>query len=176
MLSLFKKNSKTKIQRGRRGFTLIELLVVISIIGFLSTLAVVALKNSRMKARDARRMAELKQIRTALNLYFDSNPSGYPARTRSCSAACTAADLGTALGCSVANWTTLTTDLDPYIKLPDDPMNTRPYCYGYDSEGEDLFGLFANMEANTAAESSDGGSYDGLYEVGPEISTVGWWN
>ncbi|MDD4901136.1 MAG: type II secretion system protein [Patescibacteria group bacterium] len=55
------------------GFTLIELLVVISIIGFLTTATVVMLNNSRMKARDAKRLADMKQVITALDLYFDNN-------------------------------------------------------------------------------------------------------
>ena len=38
-----------------RGFTLIELLVVISIIGILSSFAVVSLNSARAKARDALR-------------------------------------------------------------------------------------------------------------------------
>ena len=49
-------------QSKNKGFTLIELLVVISIIGFLSTLAVVTLNSARMKARDTRRKSDLKQL------------------------------------------------------------------------------------------------------------------
>ncbi|MBI4812638.1 prepilin-type N-terminal cleavage/methylation domain-containing protein [Candidatus Falkowbacteria bacterium] len=60
-----------------KGFTLIELLVVISIIGVLSSLAVVSLNNARTKARDALRKGDTAQLRTALNLYYDNN-NRYP--------------------------------------------------------------------------------------------------
>lgn len=65
-------------QRTRRGFTLIELLVVIAIIGLLSTLAVVAMSNARQKARDAKRVSDIKQIQSALDLYA-TDKNGYPA-------------------------------------------------------------------------------------------------
>ena len=68
--------------RKQKGFTLIELLVVIAIIGLLSTLSIVALNNARARARDARRVADIKQIQTALELYF--NDAGvYPASVTS---------------------------------------------------------------------------------------------
>ncbi len=66
--------------RKQRGFTLIELLVVIAIIGLLSTLAVVALNNARMKSRDAKRVSDIKQIQTALELYYN-DANAYPADT-----------------------------------------------------------------------------------------------
>lgn len=61
----------------QKGFTLIELLVVIAIIGILSTLAVVALGGARTKARDSKRVADIKQIATALELYYSDN-GNYP--------------------------------------------------------------------------------------------------
>jgi general secretion pathway protein G len=64
--------------RKQKGFTLIELLVVIAIIGLLSTLAVVSLNSARQKARDAKRVADVKQIQTALELY-SQDQNGYPA-------------------------------------------------------------------------------------------------
>jgi len=63
--------------KKQKGFTLIELLVVIAIIGLLSTLAVVALNNARQKSRDARRISDIKQIQTALELYYN-DAGGYP--------------------------------------------------------------------------------------------------
>ena len=55
----------------KKGFTLIELLVVVAIIGLLATLSIVALNTARAKARDARRVADIKQIQTALELYYN---------------------------------------------------------------------------------------------------------
>jgi len=52
------------------GFTLIELLVVISIIGLLSSIVLTSVNSARAKARDARRLADLRQIQNALALYY----------------------------------------------------------------------------------------------------------
>jgi len=62
---------------NKKGFTLIELLVVIAIIGLLSTLAVVALNNARQKSRDAKRVSDIKQVQTALELYYN-DANSYP--------------------------------------------------------------------------------------------------
>ena len=58
---------------SRRAFTLVELLVVISIIGLLSSIAVVSMTSARSKARDGKRQADIKQIITAMQLYYDTN-------------------------------------------------------------------------------------------------------
>lgn len=60
-----------------RGFTLIELLVVIAIIGVLSSVILSSLNVARAKGRDARRISDLRQMKIALELYYQSNGS-YP--------------------------------------------------------------------------------------------------
>ena len=62
---------KKNLFKKTNGFTLIELLVVISIIGLLSTLSVVSLNNARLKSRDAKRLSDVKQMQTALELYYN---------------------------------------------------------------------------------------------------------
>ena len=63
---------------GKKGFTLIELLVVIAIIGILASVVLASLNSARRKSRDARRLADIKQLQVALELYFDGNSSAYP--------------------------------------------------------------------------------------------------
>ncbi|MFA5184462.1 MAG: type II secretion system protein [Patescibacteria group bacterium] len=53
------------------GFTLVELIVVIAIIGLLSSLSIVGLNSAREKAKITRRLADMKQIQTALEVYYD---------------------------------------------------------------------------------------------------------
>jgi prepilin-type N-terminal cleavage/methylation domain-containing protein len=80
------KNRKTIMKGGkfmkknRKGFTLIELLVVIAIIGILSTLSVLALNSARARARDAKRISDIRQITTALEMYYNLNDN-YPSTT-----------------------------------------------------------------------------------------------
>ncbi len=66
---IFRKNTE--------GFSLVEILVVIAIIGILATFSSIALNGSRVRARDAQRVAYINQIKTAVELYYSKN-SLYP--------------------------------------------------------------------------------------------------
>ena len=68
---------RRKKQHPTAGFTLIELLVVIAIIGILSSVVLASLSSARAKSRDARRMSDLRQVQTALELYY-SDFGRYP--------------------------------------------------------------------------------------------------
>jgi len=70
----------TYVNIRKKGFTLIELLVVISIIGLLASIVLTTVNSARIKARDARRLADMRQIRLALEFYLDGNNT-YPGGT-----------------------------------------------------------------------------------------------
>ena len=68
--------------RNWRGFTLIELLLVIAIIGLLSTVVLASLNSSRTKAKDSRRIQEIRELQKALELYYSEN-AFYPSSINS---------------------------------------------------------------------------------------------
>lgn len=120
----------------KRGFTLIELLVVIAIIGILSSIVLASLNTARLKSRDARRVADLKQLQLALQLFYDAN-SSYPT-------------------------TTAMTGLTPtYIAtIPRDPVGQDPYLYdplpAANGTSASSYHLGADLEdANNQALQSD---------------------
>ena len=85
------------LNTNKKGFTLIELLVVIAIIGLLSTLAVVALGSAREKARDSKRLSDVKQVQTALELFYTDN-NAYPTSTAATLGSTNYSCLNSALG------------------------------------------------------------------------------
>ena len=90
----------------RKGFTLIELLVVIAIIGLLASVVLIGLGPSQRSGRDARRVADLRQVQTALQLYFQKKGE-YP---------------------NVLGWTSLSTALTGagigISQIPNDPRHS----------------------------------------------------
>lgn len=73
-----KRLGVTKLkQNTQKGFTLIELLVVIAIIGLLASVVLLALNSARSKSRDAKRVADARQLSSALELYFN-DANSYP--------------------------------------------------------------------------------------------------
>lgn len=119
------------------GFTLIELLVVIAIIGILSSIVISSLNSARVKSRDAQRVAFIRELQKALEMYYIDNGS-YPL-----SGGATSPNGGWT-NSNDGSWTTLATSLEPYLKrLSPDPINTSSswvydvgnYSYAYFSRG-----------------------------------------
>jgi general secretion pathway protein G len=157
------------MRNNQKGFTLIELLVVIAIIGLLSTLAVVALNSAREKSRDSKRVADIKQVQTALELFFSDSSTGYPANPAS------NAKLGTAGGgrlCDqgwVASTVTCTNTtymgLVPKAPTPEDGVctsSTNPYTYTQTGSGSGytidfcLGGTVGDLASGVRQASQDG--------------------
>ena len=141
------------------AFTLVELLVVIAIIGILSTLSVVAFNNVRAKARDSRRLSDVKQIGMALELYYDDKGRYPPPPTPT----------GTPITglCLSNSGFTSTCGTVPYLqKIPSDPLPNIHYTYSYLNSGES-YRLGFNLEqgsgdwpAGTLAMGPNGISQD----------------
>lgn len=126
---------KTLLHRKEKGFTLIELLVVIAIIGLLSSVVLASLNSARIKARDARRLSDLKSIETALELYYADNNT-YP--TTSGGVTVTSA-LGTLLAPTYMS------------TVPKDPSRADSSTTGYlycSTDGQS-YGVVAWLEKNT---------------------------
>lgn len=135
-------------KHNNKGFTLVELLVVISIIGLLSTLAVVSLSAARNRARDAKRLADMSSIRSALELVASNNSLGfYPdvgASAILVSSKCVDNDSTIKASCTSAASTLL--------KIPSDTVsdatngfyyksttNKLGYCVGFQPEANSKF-------------------------------------
>lgn len=124
-----------------KGFTLIELLVVVSIIGLLATLVVANLNSARARARDAARKSDLKNISTALRLYYNDR-SVYPSNNSS----------GSIMGCG-SGGTSVCTWGQPWVVgtttymqvLPKDPLTSQSYKYTVGA-GLDTFTIYSCME------------------------------
>lgn len=62
----------------RRGFSLIELLIVVALIGILTAIATASYSTMQKKARDNRRVSDMKAVQQGLEQYFADNGSAYP--------------------------------------------------------------------------------------------------
>ena len=130
-MTMFSKRSLDTSASKR--FTLIELLVVVAIIGILSSTVLASLNSARKKGRDARRVADIKQLQLALELYYDANTTtGYPT---------TLAPLAT----------------DGFIAvIPKDPLGATDYSYAALGSAGSCTGYHIGATLETANAALDG--------------------
>jgi type II secretion system protein G len=135
-------------RKGEKGFTLIELLVVMAIIGILATIVLVSLNTARQKARDTRRISDLRQVALALEMYYDDN-GGYPSDT-------TASD---------DDWAVLETELEAspvyMTSVPSDP-GSNTYVY-HPSETTTANGA-TDYVLGATLENTDNKALDDAYD------------
>lgn len=120
----------------KKGFTIIELLVVIAIIGLVAAIVLVSIGNVKTKNRDARRIADMKQIATALNLYNNTH-NLYPVG-------------------DINAMTTALVNEGSILGVPKDPLNSGLYVYTYTSANGLTFTLGFYLETNTIQGYSQG--------------------
>lgn len=132
------KKDGVKGMAGGFGFTLIELLVVIAIIGILASVVLASLNSARKKSRDARRLADVKQLQVALELYFDGNTGNYPTALSGLTTGCGG-------GACIA-------------QIPTDPVGSTAYSYSALGSGSSCtsYHLGTSLEESTnPAKNSD---------------------
>lgn len=64
---------KSQLFLKRAGFTLIEMLIVVAIVGLLSSAVLVGLEDARERARDSRRIADLRAVQNGLEVFYSQN-------------------------------------------------------------------------------------------------------
>ena len=117
---------------------MIEILIVIAILGLLASIVLVGLGGARAKARDARRIADLRGVQNALEVYY--------------------ATKGEYSGAN--DWAGLKNDLIQasigITQIPNDPVNNGDYIYKYDTDADKThYLLSAKLEQDNIALKDD---------------------
>ncbi len=138
---------------SKKGFTLIEILIVVAIITVLASFVLIGLGPTQRAGRDARRIADLRQVQTGLELYF-SKCGYYPGNTQANSPC--AARSG-----NPADWTALSDALKGsglgITNVPNDPKAGANYSYGStDGSGYVLAATLEDANNSALAGDADG--------------------
>jgi prepilin-type N-terminal cleavage/methylation domain-containing protein len=125
--------------RSHSGFTLIEILIVVAIIAILSSVVLVGLGPTQQSGRDARRLSDLHEIQTGLELYY-GKCGVYPGTSAANGCPTTFTTVGYS-GMSAA----LTGSGIGVSSVPQDPTAGHSYSYGTNSVGSSYL-LMATLE------------------------------
>lgn len=142
----------------KRGFTLIEILIVVAIIAILSSVVLIGLGPTQRIGRDARRLSDLRQVQTALELYF--NKCGYYPGTAQSGSPCGPYS-------QISSWSGLQTALTGssigVSQISNDPTAGRNYLYAA-SVGGGSYVLGAGLEepSNSALQNDVDGTVFGV--------------
>ena len=139
MLQIFSRKNK-------KGFTLIELLVVIAIIGILASVVLVSMSGARQSARNATRKADMRQIVSAQELYYNTNDvfyksSGWP----------------TSIGAFM-------------VKTPSDPNPTGVYVWVDNTSDATKFCAYATLESPASYYTSSHAGNFGCSDAVPNLA------
>ena len=167
------------VKKRSRAFTLIELLVVIAIIGLLAAIVLVSLNSARAKARDAKRVGDLRQIQTALELYYDKYNT-YPVSMPVCNSGLNEHGDYWCRDTTNNNGTTPILNWIPGLNefMSNMPHNPKPYAsgywpYHYYSPASNQYWLMVGLENTSNKDTCGGGAaytwFDGI------TNTCSWW-
>lgn len=130
-----------------KGFTLIEMLVVIAIIAILASIVITSVSSFQKSARDTRRIADLRNMQSYLELYF-TKCGHYPGVSDSV-AACSAVISGG----GAQTWGHLTDAMKTVTEndIPQDPIKNGTYYYQYFTDADGLrYLLTAKLEKDNS--------------------------
>lgn len=125
-----------------KGFSIVELLVVIAIIGFIGSLVLVQLQQSRVRARDAEREQEIKSLQTSLALYV-TNRGKYPPSN----SASLPYGPSTLTGTDEISQDLI--DNGSIQTIPKDPLNIGNFIYQYQSTDGSSYEITYYLETDT---------------------------
>jgi general secretion pathway protein G len=132
-------------RRAQDGFTLIEIMVVIAIIGLLATLVVQSLRGATDKAKRTKAMADIAELKTALDRYYIDNGS-YPSTDQGLNALVTPSGQGA----QNTNY-----EEGGYIRrIPADPWGNQ-YVYSSDGSNYTLKSLGADGAEGGSGKNAD---------------------
>lgn len=136
---------RTSLLKKQGGFTLLELLIVIVIIAILVVLIVPNLVSGPQRARDSQRKTDLRNIKTALETYYNDSNS-YP---------------------TSGTWQTdLSAGSTPYMKtIPTDPRGGAAYNYTPSPAGCAAGACTSYTITTTLENTNDKEATDGTYTV-----------